>query len=244
MPDADLTIDADYTRRCPVRVWWVLLAAVLVGAVLVPLDGPIATICRRVQPGGDLALGGDLRRTLEWLQQFGDAATCTIILLAAWMLDRKVGRRCLDAVVALVATSLATHAIKMLVGRPRPRVMFDPATPREWASAWVFPGPWRAVPLAREGLDGPVYGWQIWKGLGSDLASMPSSHTSGAAALAVCLCVMFPRLAPLAWSLVAVVGVSRVLLGAHYPSDVIVGAGLGYVVATLVMRAGWFSRPR
>ena len=66
-------------------------------------------------------------------------------------------------------------------------------------------------------------------------ASMPSGHAATAAAAAGVVALLHPRLrAPLA-ALVAAIALSRVYLGVHYPSDVIVGAVLGLAIAWIVV---------
>ncbi len=71
---------------------------------------------------------------------------------------------------------------------------------------------------------------------------MPSSHTAYAVVMTVFLSSLYPRLRPLTISLAALVGVCRVVLGAHYPSDVVAGAVLGYVVARRAFTGGWGER--
>ncbi|MGI6469475.1 MAG: phosphatase PAP2 family protein [Syntrophomonadaceae bacterium] len=56
--------------------------------------------------------------------------------------------------------------------------------------------------------------------------SFPSGHTCAAFALALPICQVAPGIAPLALGIAALIGVSRVYLGAHYPSDVLAGAGI------------------
>lgn len=60
-----------------------------------------------------------------------------------------------------------------------------------------------------------------------DAFSFPSGHTLHAVAFAAALSAAYPALAPVLWGFAALVGVSRVVLGLHYPSDVAAGAVIG-----------------
>jgi membrane-associated phospholipid phosphatase len=66
--------------------------------------------------------------------------------------------------------------------------------------------------------------------------SFPSGHTCIAFATATALTICIPRWAPLFFLVAVVVAIERVLEGAHYPSDVIAGAGLGVLAAFLTAR--------
>jgi membrane-associated phospholipid phosphatase len=65
--------------------------------------------------------------------------------------------------------------------------------------------------------------------------SMPSGHALSAFAAAGVVAALHPRLRAAALALAALVAISRVYLGVHYPSDVVVGAIAGLLVAALVM---------
>lgn len=65
-------------------------------------------------------------------------------------------------------------------------------------------------------------------------ASFPSGHATTAFATAALLTLWYPRWAGVWLGLAALVGLSRVLLGSHFPSDVLAGALLGSVVALVV----------
>ena len=66
-----------------------------------------------------------------------------------------------------------------------------------------------------------------------DAFSFPSGHTLHAFAFAMLLAAFHPPLAPLLWGFAVLVGLSRVVLGLHFPSDVVSGALLGTATAGL-----------
>ncbi|NGZ98512.1 MAG: hypothetical protein CV089_20720 [Nitrospira sp. WS110] len=59
------------------------------------------------------------------------------------------------------------------------------------------------------------------------LFSFPSNHAANTAALAAFLQVLYPRSGWVTWPIVALVGFSRVFIGAHYVTDVLGGWILG-----------------
>jgi undecaprenyl-diphosphatase len=65
----------------------------------------------------------------------------------------------------------------------------------------------------------------------SDRFSLPSGHTAAAALMAVLVADTFPLLGPLAYGWACLIGLSRVFLGVHYPSDILAGALLGISAA-------------
>jgi undecaprenyl-diphosphatase len=66
---------------------------------------------------------------------------------------------------------------------------------------------------------------------------MPSNHASNAFAFAMTLWFMLrSRLSPLFLAAAALIGLSRISVGVHYPSDVLVGAVLGTGVAYASVR--------
>ena len=65
-------------------------------------------------------------------------------------------------------------------------------------------------------------------------ASFPSGHSASSFAAATALSAFYPKTAPLAFTLAAGVGASRVHLGHHFPSDVAVGAVIGVASGALI----------
>lgn len=67
-------------------------------------------------------------------------------------------------------------------------------------------------------------------------SSFPSGHTAGSFAAATALSAFYPEDRPLLLAFAAAVGVSRVYLGHHFVSDVLVGAALGSGLGALAAR--------
>jgi undecaprenyl-diphosphatase len=88
----------------------------------------------------------------------------------------------------------------------------------------------RARPLFSDG-DAFVYHFLLWR---PSYASFPSGHATTAFAALVAFGVLWPRLRPLLWTYAVMIALSRVVLAAHYPSDVVAGAIAGVVGALLV----------
>ncbi|TCP55747.1 undecaprenyl-diphosphatase [Tumebacillus sp. BK434] len=65
-------------------------------------------------------------------------------------------------------------------------------------------------------------------------ASFPSGHSTAAFCTAAVLSGALPAFAGVWYGLAALVALSRVYLGLHYPSDILTGAGLGLVAAWLL----------
>jgi membrane-associated phospholipid phosphatase len=83
------------------------------------------------------------------------------------------------------------------------------------------PRPEEVFPAAQISLNG--HSW-------ARLESFPSGHLAITTALAVALAFAFPRLRRLLWAYVLAVAFTRVLFGAHFPLDVVVGTVLGFEI--------------
>jgi membrane-associated phospholipid phosphatase len=99
---------------------------------------------------------------------------------------------------------------KRLIGRARPFVEGNA-------------DPFRYKPL----------GWSV------EYAGLPSGHAIDAFAIAMAVGALWPRARPVLWIYAALIVASRVVLTAHFPSDVTAGAVIG-VVGVLLVR-DWFA---
>lgn len=105
---------------------------------------------------------------------------------------------------AVAASGLAVDLLKVVFGRARPKLFFA-------SGSYDF----------------------TWLGLGANYWSFPSGHAATAAAIMTALWCLWPRHLLFYVALAAIVAASRVVMGAHYPSDVVMGA----LVAVLLTRA-------
>lgn len=112
------------------------------------------------------------------------------------------------ALAALANSVITTQEIKMLAGRERPSLSGD---------LLKFHG----LTLHGEGRQ-----------------SFPSGHTSAAFAVATVLAKRHPKQKWLYYGLAAAVGMARIRKSAHFPSDVLVGAGIGIRAGNNVLRNG------
>jgi len=69
----------------------------------------------------------------------------------------------------------------------------------------------------------------------ADHFSFPSGHTSGAFLVATVLVGLFPALGGPLYLWAGTVGMSRVVLGVHFPSDIVAGALLGGSLGVLAL---------
>lgn len=67
----------------------------------------------------------------------------------------------------------------------------------------------------------------------SDQFSFPSGHTAAAMVMATHVLLFFPWFAVLAFIWALAIGASRVLLGVHFPGDILAGIGLGVLTSLL-----------
>jgi membrane-associated phospholipid phosphatase len=97
----------------------------------------------------------------------------------------------------------------------------------------------RARPFVTGTADPFAFSWFDFR---AAYASFPSGHATTAFAAALAFGALWPKLRPFLWAYAAVIAFSRVVVTAHYPSDVAGGAMLGALGAILIRN--WFAARR
>ncbi|HYD01870.1 MAG TPA: phosphatase PAP2 family protein, partial [Phycisphaerales bacterium] len=154
--------------------------------------------------------------------------------------------RLLDLGLALLAVGIVTLAMKLFIGRPRPRLGDH--------STFLFPTGTYPVPVGEGGAAGgtvQLHAWDLSAPSHAQLWSMPSSHTAFAVGMAIFLAVLYPRLRWLVVALALIVAGGRLVFDAHWLTDVIAGATVSAAVAWPIIRgkagvrlAARFRHPR
>ncbi|MCW5714070.1 MAG: phosphatase PAP2 family protein [Bauldia sp.] len=200
--------------------WLVALAVLLVGVagLAVLVDGPAVEWAATLPPGVRSAFEvvSDLGRS-QWLL----VPTGVLVIVLAMGRWPGIGLRLQAAwaeigflaayvFLAVGGGALLVNGIKQLIGRGRP-------------GGYAEDGAFSFDPFNFD------YG----------NASFPSGHATTAGAFIVAGCLIFPRLR-LPFIVVGVtVALSRIVVGAHYPSDVLAGLALG--TAWALVLAGLFA---
>jgi membrane-associated phospholipid phosphatase len=97
----------------------------------------------------------------------------------------------------------------------------------------------RARPMVGGSLDPYLFSPFVWR---ADYAGMPSGHTTTAFAVLVAVGTLWPRARTVVLIYALLIAASRVVVTAHYPTDVLVGALVGIGGAMLVRR--YFAQRR
>jgi membrane-associated phospholipid phosphatase len=206
------------------RLHWLLLTLPLLIAAFC-LDHAIAEGVRTNSTRTLRDLAGAVSRFGDWPPLA--VGGIIFLILARLRKDRRVARLISIMLVASALAGLTANIVRGLTGRGRPR-----------------------APIEMQGWHGPHDGkqWLVGK---SKRNSFPSAHTAAATAFFTPLCFGFARRAGvvklgilLAVLSPALIGASRILLNAHFISDVLAGAwvGLCAVFLTLNLRTIWRFR--
>jgi membrane-associated phospholipid phosphatase len=202
-----------------------LLPAILLlmAAAALWIDVPVAT--KLLEWKEQYKKVGDYLGYLNVFEPFGHGLGVALVLIALHQLDP--ARRW--AIPRVLACALAggglANIVKLAIARLRPNDLAEGFH----GSVWDTFGSWLPMFTTHSGSQ-----------------SFPSAHMATAAGLSAGLIWLYPNGRVLFTVLAALVGCQRIAAGAHYPSDVLVGAAAGCVAATLLLYVGrlpaWFDR--
>ena len=157
----------------------------------------------------DVIVSGHNAMLAMWLVMLGAMAIGLVLS------DSYMKNTVLYACQALIDSELLTQVLKGIDRRLRPQ---DVMTYRHFLDSWFRDkGPWYAGP-----------------------GSFPSGHEIAAISIATVFAVRYRHhfWAPwTAYGMAGIIGISRITLLSHFPSDVFAGAFLGYVIARHVVLA-------
>ena len=110
--------------------------------------------------------------------------------------------RCFYVFASIACSGVAAQVLKHVIGRARPRLI---------------------------DVVGPLH-FEMFS-FNAKLASFPSGHATSIFSVATALGLLIPRLRGILLGVAFVVASSRVVIGSHYVSDTIAGAGLGVLIS-------------
>jgi undecaprenyl-diphosphatase len=150
-----------------------------------------------------------LGRLFHGIESYGTIAIA-VAAFALWLLARPGGSRKWKLVSA---SALASAALALLVNKVI-------------SSAWHRDRPFQTHAVAH-----------LWGPRKTD-ASFPSDHASAAFGIAVAVLLLDPLTGAAFCVLALLIAIGRVVIGEHYPGDVLAGAAIGTTSAVLVVRLG------
>ncbi len=155
-----------------------------------------------------------LRNILDNVEPFGHAVGVVVAALSVMLLDGRQWKTGFSVLFAGLGAGLAADVAKLLVGRVRPRNFdFDTLDVRSTFDGFL-----------------PFFNGS------SGSQSFPSAHTATAFAMAVMLSSLYPRARVLFFLLAFLTAGHRLHSGAHYPSDILTGAAVGWLFAMWCIR--------
>ncbi len=152
----------------------------------------------------------DLRDFFEIVTFFGRAELYLIPSLLVYLIYRKketIKRYAFFVFSSVALSGIAVNILKIIFARYRPKMLFSEN----------------------------LYGFS-WFDIGYNLASFPSGHTTIAFAAMVSLSFVWSKFRYIFLSIAALIGFSRIVLGAHYLSDVLAGALLGSITSYIIYK--------
>jgi membrane-associated phospholipid phosphatase len=193
-------------RRFFVSSGWILAATFVLVLVLIPFD-PMISQRAQALPGPVVGFNNAITNfgTFRWmLYSTGLLAIAAYVgarVLTSYSYTSRIKTACrllLYFFMTIGTASILVHLLKFVIGRARPELLIDM-------------GAYSLTPFTGDNL----------------YESFPSGHSAAAGSFFGAFMMLIPRFRFVFMGLALVIGVSRVIVGAHYPSDVAAGLLLG-----------------
>jgi membrane-associated phospholipid phosphatase len=192
---------------------WIFVSAALLAAALFPFDPALSQRAQGL-PEGVVAFNRHITDfgTFGWM--IYGSGLFAIIAFIVWRVsaNEAISRRgrtgwrlFLYFFLTIGSASALVHLLKAVIGRARPELFAE---------------------LGAYSLS-PMTGNTIFE-------SFPSGHSAAVGAFFGAFALLVPRLRPLFVAGAVLIGVSRIIVGAHYPSDVAAGLLVGLWCALMV----------
>jgi membrane-associated phospholipid phosphatase len=192
------------------------LLLVLLGAAALTIDIPVE---RWFKAGHE---GGAIKKLFDLDEVFGHGAGVAVILLSVLILAPQLRWKVPRVIACAYLSGLVAISMKLFLARSRPRATtFD----------------------SIHGVRDTFGAWLPWFSTKSDWQSFVSGHTATAVGLALGLSWILPRGKCLFAALAVLVAFQRMASQNHFPSDVLWGAAIGWLVASACLPGGWLSAP-
>jgi membrane-associated phospholipid phosphatase len=210
--------DIPLPRLRTIQSLWTLAAVLAgLGVAALAIDVPLA---RLVEAGYCPA---SLKKIFALSEVFSHGLGVVMIVLVIGVLDPWHRYALPRILAAALGSGIVANVFKLLVSRTRPNHFDLQYSGLESFSGWL---PWWSGPSWQQGF--------------------PSSHLATAAGLAIVLACFYPRGRWLFPALAVLAGGQRIVVEAHFLSDVFWGAAIGCVFAPLCVYgsslARWFDR--
>lgn len=201
----------------------ILCAAV--GVLCIHIDTPLAALADGTH------LRGDARRVLDLAEAFSFGPSALMIALGVVVADSRNKWFTARLFAYPILAGVLANVVKIVMPRLRPRGLPElaallPEAPSGW-DTFFYVNP---VASVAELGQGSASAWQAF----------PSAHTATAIGLAIGLTRLYPHARWYFAALALFAGLQRIISNAHYPSDVLVGAGVAMLSCWLFeQKSAW-----
>lgn len=210
------------------RLLLVALVFAVCGLAVTTVDHPLSAALRQWKLPGDLAKGINLSEV------FGHSLGVAAILLSIWLLAPQRRSAVWAAILITVLCGLTANLLKGAWVRVRPHALETIRVAELGEHDFLSDA---ANPRLADGRElVPV------RLRDSRQRSFPSGHAATAWGLALGLSLVFPRGRWLFAFFAALASLQRITSGAHFPTDVLAGAALAFVITALLLQVPWIGR--